>query len=76
VHFQPSLSADMSFKTMNGHVYTDFDVNSMPGPPGTTETKDGRFLYRGNRFTTGRVGKGGPELSFETINGNVRLQTK
>ncbi len=76
VHFQPQLSADMKFKTLNGHVYTDFEVAALSPPPGTTDGRNGKFVYKGSRSTVGRVGKGGPELSFETINGDVRLQTK
>ena len=76
IHFQPNISADMRFKTFNGHVYTDFEVNALPVPAGETESKNGRFIYRGNRSTMGRVGTGGPELSFETLNGDVRLHNK
>jgi hypothetical protein len=76
VHFQSPLNADMKFKTVNGHVYTDFDVLPLPVSAGTTETRNGRFIYKGDRSQSGRIGKGGPELDFETVNGNVRLQTK
>jgi hypothetical protein len=76
VHFQPPISADLRFKTMNGHIYTDFDVNALPVPAGTSENKDGKFIYKGNRSTMGRTGSGGPELSFETLNGDIRLRTK
>jgi hypothetical protein len=76
VHFQPSLAADLAFRTMNGHIYSDFDVAGMPAPAGVTENRNGKFVYRGNRSTMGRAGAGGPELSFETINGDIRLRTK
>ena len=76
VHFQAPLNADMKFKTVNGHVYADFDVTPLPMSVGTTETRNGRFIYKGDRSQSGRIGKGGPELNFETVNGNVRLQTK
>jgi len=76
VHLQSPVNADLKFKTLNGHVYTDFDVTALPINVGTTETRNGRFIYRGDRAQAGRAGNGGPELSFETVNGNVRLQTK
>lgn len=76
IYFQPPLSADVRFKTLNGQIYTDFDVAPSPTPAGEAESKNGKFIYRSNRVTQGRVGKGGPELSFETINGNIRLHTK
>jgi hypothetical protein len=37
------------------------------------ERRDGRFVYRSNQFTLVRAGGGGPELTFETFNGNVRV---
>jgi DUF4097 and DUF4098 domain-containing protein YvlB len=76
VHLQSPLNADLKFKTVNGHVYTDFDVTALGAGPGSTETKNGKFIYRSDQRRSGRAGNGGPELSFETVNGNVRLQTK
>ncbi len=76
VHFQPPLSAGMSFKTVNGQVYTDFDVTPVPEKAGEVESKNGKYIYRSNRLTRGRAGQGGPELTFETVNGNIRLHTK
>jgi DUF4097 and DUF4098 domain-containing protein YvlB len=76
VRLQSPLNADLRFKTLNGHIYSDFDVNALPANVGTTETKNGKFIYRSDRMQSGRVGTGGPELTFETVNGNIRLQTK
>jgi len=76
VHFKAPLNADMKFKSINGHVYTDFDVAALPMSVGTTETRNGKFIYKGDRSQAGRIGKGGPELDFETINGSVHLYTK
>ncbi len=76
VYFQPPLAAGMSFKTVNGQVYTDFDVTPMPEMAGEAESKNGKYIYRSNKLTRGRTGQGGPELIFETVNGNIRLHTK
>lgn len=72
--FPPNLAADLSFKTVNGGTYTDFDVTALASPAGTAERKDGRFIYKSNRLSSVRVGSGGPELSFETVNGGIRIQ--
>jgi DUF4097 and DUF4098 domain-containing protein YvlB len=72
--FPPSLSADLSFKTLNGPVYTDFDTAAMSQPTGTAERKNGKFIYRQDRHTSVRVGSGGPELRFETVNGEIRIK--
>lgn len=72
VSFLEGLSADFSMKTMNGGLFTDFDVQPLPGNvQAAGERKDGRFVYRANQFTRVRVGGGGPEIAFETLNGNV-----
>jgi hypothetical protein len=75
VLFLDGLSADFAMKTMNGGLFTDFDTQPLPGPvTAGGERKNGRFVYRANEFTRVRVGGGGPEISFETLNGNVRAR--
>jgi hypothetical protein len=73
VSFPPSLSADLQLKTFNGSAYTDFDATALASPPGQLEQKNGRFVYRTNRFSNVRVGSGGPVLKFETLNGNIQI---
>jgi len=73
LYFQPGLSADLLFKTFNGEVYSDFDVAPRAVPAGETEQHGGKFVYHGNRGGSGRVGSGGPALTFDTLNGNIRL---
>ncbi len=66
------LNADMKFKTFNGKVYTDFDVSSLPREDGTVEERKGTLrIYRRGNSNTVRVGMGGPEFSFDTLNGSV-----
>ena len=73
LYFQPELSADLRFKTFNGQVYSDFDVTPMAAPVGQGEQRDGKFVYHSHGLQAGRVGQGGAELSFDTLNGNIRL---
>ena len=73
VYFQDGLSADLRMKTMNGGLFTDFDAQPLPSLAATSgERRNGRFVYRANEFTRVRVGRGGPEITFETLNGSVR----
>jgi hypothetical protein len=72
VYFQPNLNADLLFKTFNGQIYSDFDVTPRATPI-ETERKNGRYVYRSNRLQGGSAGLGGAQLSFDTLNGNVRL---
>ena len=75
VSFLDGLSADLAMKTFNGGLFTDFDVQSLPGTVSAAgERRNGRFVYRANEFTRVRVGSGGPQITFETLNGNVRAR--
>jgi hypothetical protein len=75
VQFLDGLSAEFAMKTMNGGLYTDFDVQPLPGTMSAApERKDGRFMYRANQYTRVRVGNGGPQITLETLNGNVRTR--
>ncbi|MFL6452315.1 MAG: DUF4097 family beta strand repeat-containing protein [Bryobacteraceae bacterium] len=71
--FPNELSADLLFKTLNGQVYTDFEVSPRAMPAEGGERRDGKFVYHSNRLSGGRAGRGGPELSFNTLNGSIRL---
>jgi hypothetical protein len=75
VYFRDGLNADLKFKKLNGGIYTDFEVTALPQMDGG-ESRNGKFVYRSSRMMSGRTGKGGPELSFETLNGSIRLHTK
>ena len=72
--FQPGLSADLSLKTLNGAVYTDFDATALSQPAGTAERRDGKFIFKSDRHSSVRIGSGGPELKFETVNGEIRIK--
>jgi hypothetical protein len=77
ITFLDGLSADFAMKTMNGGLFTDFDAQPLASPapaPVAGERRNGTFVYRANEFTRVRVGHGGPEMTFETLNGNVRAR--
>jgi len=74
VYFHGSPDADLHFKKLNGAIYADFDLTTIPEKG--SSTSDGRWIYRNDRSISGRAGKGGPELSFETLNGSIRLHSK
>ena len=77
VYFQPTLDADLHFKTFHGAIFTDFEVTALASRSAGGENRNGKFVYRSSdRMTAGRTGKGGPELSFDTFNGSIRLHSK
>jgi len=76
VTFRPDLSADCWFKTFNGGAYTDFEIRPLPQPVAEKERRDGMFVYKSNRFFGGRIGKGGPQIKFDTLNGNIHVAAR
>jgi hypothetical protein len=67
------LSADLKLKTFNGEVYSDFDVTGLPRQASAPERIGRRTVYRGDEFFSVRAGSGGPEMLFETLNGDIRI---
>jgi Toastrack DUF4097 len=71
--FVRGLAADFRFKTFNGNIYSDFEMTSLPPRPVQADQHNGRFRYRSDRFTGGRVGSGGPEIKADNLNGDIRV---
>ena len=75
VKYPASLAADMHFKSMNGEFYTDFP-NPEILPVQVTKNQQGKgggTVYKLTKDTAVRIGKGGPDLRFETLNGDVTV---
>ncbi len=73
--FQKGLSANMSFESFNGELFTNVPhLESLPMAVEKKETEQGtKFKVNGNRF---KVGDGGIILDFETFNGDVYVKEK
>lgn len=76
ISFRPGLNADVRMKTMNGGLFTDFPVTALPVAAMQPEQRNGKFVWKSNRMTGVRIGRGGPELSFETLNGDVLIKSR
>jgi hypothetical protein len=74
--FPAGLAADFKFKTMNGEAFSDFAVTPLPIEPAKTESKEGKFVYKRGGFTSVRVGRGGPEIRCDTLNGDILIRKK
>jgi DUF4097 and DUF4098 domain-containing protein YvlB len=74
LYFAPGLSADFRFKTFNGNVYSDFVVTSLPMRGIQEESEGRRKTFRADRYTGGRIGAGGIEISTENLNGDIRIR--
>jgi DUF4097 and DUF4098 domain-containing protein YvlB len=74
VSFQPDLAADLALSTMNGEAYTDFDIAPLTTSAETVKSSEG-FKYRvSDRNKKVRVGNGGLEHSFSTLNGAIKIR--
>ncbi len=74
VSFRSGLNADVKFKTMNGDVFTDYPVSALPVAAEQPEHHGGMNVWRRNRASGVRIGNGGTELSFETLNGEILIR--
>jgi hypothetical protein len=71
--FRGSLNADVRVKTFNGQAFTDYDVTALPRLVSAGERRDGKFVYHSDEFNGMRIGSGGPELKYDTLNGSIRI---
>ncbi len=72
--FQPNLAANLHVKTFNGEAYTDFETTAVANTAATVEQKDGRRVIRHRDARILKVGAGGPDISFETLNGGIEIR--
>ena len=73
VTYPPGLNSDVRIKSMRGDAFTDFETSVLPSVVESSR-EGGRFLFRSSHGSTRlRIGSGGPEQSFELINGTIRI---
>jgi hypothetical protein len=77
VAFLKNLAADFQLKSFNGDAYSDFPVSYLPTVSSSSvERKNGKYVYKSDRFTKIRVGSGGPEIKMDTLNGDILINKK
>jgi len=78
VTFPADLKANVSFKTGQGDVLSDFDVQMLPGAPQQIvedgRGKGGQYRVRVDRVTRGTINGGGPEIQFTNHNGDIMIR--
>lgn len=75
VSVPPGLAATVRTKTFNGEVYTNLDLVYAPQQKADAQpTRKGtRYVYKREGFSHFRIGSGGPTLTFDAFNGDIRL---
>jgi hypothetical protein len=72
--FREGLAADFRLKSMMGEALSDFAVAGLPDEPLRREQREGRTIFRREGFTGVRVGRGGPVIRCETLNGDILIR--
>jgi hypothetical protein len=75
--FREGLSADVKMKTFNGEAFSDFEVKALPASAEVKQSQDTnktKFVYKRDRFTQVRIGKGGPAIACDTLNGDILIK--
>ncbi|HVS04500.1 MAG TPA: hypothetical protein VMT16_17185 [Thermoanaerobaculia bacterium] len=72
VGFPSGLEADLAFQTLNGEIWSDFPYTLQPAKVAAEVDRKGRQLRR--LATVVRIGGGGVDLAFETVNGNIYVR--
>ncbi|MCP5053527.1 MAG: hypothetical protein GY940_40550 [bacterium] len=73
IDFRPGLSANFKLKTFNGKIYSDFPATYLPASPGKGSRQDGKYVYKSRRHQAVRIGKGGPTIKMDTLNGSIYI---
>lgn len=76
--FPPDVKANVSLRSDNGEVYSDFDVKLQPSAPQQT-VEDGRshggtYRVKIDKTLHGTINGGGPEIQFKNFNGNIYIR--
>lgn len=74
--YPANASADLHFKSMHGEMYTDFpQTEVLPARVTQNQQREGAGTkYKLNKETAVRLGKGGPDIRLETLNGDVTIK--
>jgi hypothetical protein len=68
-----AFHADLRMKSFNGGLFTDFETQPLTQTLVAEEKRAGMTVFHSNSFTSVRVGNGGPVLTLDTLNGDVRV---
>jgi DUF4097 and DUF4098 domain-containing protein YvlB len=78
VTFPSDLKANVSLRTDNGEVYSDFDVKVQPTAPQQTvednRGKGGKYRVKIDKNVRGTINGGGQEIQFKNFNGNIYIR--
>ncbi|WP_208506128.1 DUF4097 family beta strand repeat-containing protein [Roseivirga sp. E12] len=65
-----------NFQTQWGKVYSDLDFNAKLAPKVSKTSGKNGTMYKISNSNGYQLGKGGPTMEFETLNGDIRISKK
>jgi hypothetical protein len=75
-----ATKARLRLKSDNGAIYSDFDVKLEPdtSKPVVEDNRgnNGKYKISIDKAVTGTINGGGPEYTFQTMNGNILIHKK
>ena len=78
VTFPPDLKANVSMRTDNGEVFSDFDVQLQATAPKETvednRAQGGKYRVRVDKTVRGTINGGGQDIQFKDFNGNIYIR--
>jgi DUF4097 and DUF4098 domain-containing protein YvlB len=80
VTFPANVKANLSMRTDNGEVYSDFDVQLANGAPSQQQVvedergRGGKYRVKVDKTVRGTINGGGPEIQFKNFNGNIYIR--
>ncbi len=75
ISFAGEPDAEVIYQTMHGDMYTAYDVAMMaPSVRQSSKQKEHGIQYKLDANSRLKIGQGGPEYRFETLNGDIKLQ--
>lgn len=76
VTFPDNLKMDAQMKTLNGEIYTDFEMDVNAGSNVQKSNKNGVYRVRIDKSISGAVNGGGPKMIFKNHNGDIYIRKK
>jgi hypothetical protein len=78
VTFPPDIKANLSLRSDNGEIYSDFDIQMQPTAPLQTvedeRSKGGHYRVKVDRTIRATINGGGQEIQFKNFNGNIYIR--
>ncbi|HEY6971439.1 MAG TPA: DUF4097 family beta strand repeat-containing protein [Candidatus Angelobacter sp.] len=78
VTFPPDIKANLSLRSDNGEIYSDFDIQMQATAPqpivDDERTKGGHYRVRMDKTIRATINGGGPEFQFKNFNGNIYIR--